>query len=262
MTASDGDLHYLTAAAARGLFLARELSPVELLEATIARIEDVDPVVNAAAHPLLRRGPAGRPDGRGALRRQARRPAPARRHPGRRQGRGRGGRAALHRRLARLQGHDRRRHGGQRAAHHRRRRHHPRALGDTRVLLRGDHRVAAMGRHPQPLEPGVQPRRLVGRLGRGARGRHGDPRDRLRHRRLDPHPVLVLRRRRLQAAVRQGAPDAALQPGPLLPRRPHGAHRRRLPPARERDGRAASRGHRLAASEAHDPGGRCPRSPA
>jgi Asp-tRNA(Asn)/Glu-tRNA(Gln) amidotransferase A subunit family amidase len=48
MTAGDGDLHYLTAAAARELFLARKLSPVELLEATIARVEDVDPVVNAA----------------------------------------------------------------------------------------------------------------------------------------------------------------------------------------------------------------------
>jgi aspartyl-tRNA(Asn)/glutamyl-tRNA(Gln) amidotransferase subunit A len=45
MTATD--LHYLTAAAAREGFLARELSPVELMEATIARIEDVDGDVNA-----------------------------------------------------------------------------------------------------------------------------------------------------------------------------------------------------------------------
>jgi aspartyl-tRNA(Asn)/glutamyl-tRNA(Gln) amidotransferase subunit A len=45
--AGEGDLHYLTAAAARELFAARKLSPVELMAATIARIEDVDPVVNA-----------------------------------------------------------------------------------------------------------------------------------------------------------------------------------------------------------------------
>ena len=187
------------------------------------------------AHPLLRPGPAGRPPGRGALRRPARWTAAARGHPGRRQGRSRGGRTALHRRLAGLQGHDRRGHRRQRAARDRRRRDHPRPLGHARVLLRGDHRVAAVGSHPQPLEPGLQPRRLVGRLGRGPGGRHGDPGDRLRHRWLDPHPGVVLRRRRLQAAVRQSAADAAVQPRPLLPRGPHGAQRRRLPPARERD---------------------------
>ena len=111
-------------------------------------------------------------------------------------------------------------HSGQRAAHHRRGRHHPRPLGDSRVLLRGDHRVAPVGDHPQPLEHGLQSRRLLGRLGRRPGGRHGEPRDRLRHRRLDPHPGLVLRRRRVQAALRARAPDAALQPRPLLPRGP------------------------------------------
>jgi aspartyl-tRNA(Asn)/glutamyl-tRNA(Gln) amidotransferase subunit A len=41
------DLHYLTATDALAAFKARTLSPVELMAATIARIEDVDPVVNA-----------------------------------------------------------------------------------------------------------------------------------------------------------------------------------------------------------------------
>ena len=41
------DLHYLTASEALALFRARELSPVELMQATIDRIEAVDGEVNA-----------------------------------------------------------------------------------------------------------------------------------------------------------------------------------------------------------------------
>ncbi len=41
------DLCYLPASEALALFRERELSPVELMEATIARVEAVDPVVNA-----------------------------------------------------------------------------------------------------------------------------------------------------------------------------------------------------------------------
>ena len=36
--------------------------------------------------------------------------------------------------------------------------------------MRGLHPLAAVGRDPQPVEPGVRRRRLVGRFGRGARG--------------------------------------------------------------------------------------------
>ena len=223
------DLHYLTAGEARRLFLMRELSPVELMAGDDRPYRGGRPGGQRRAHPLLRRRPAGSPAGRGALRRQARRTAPARGYPGRRQGRGRGGRPTLHRRLARLQGRDRRGHGRQRAAGDRRRRHHPRAHHDPRVLLRGDHRVATVGRDAQPLEPRLQPRRLVGRLGRRAGGRHGDPRHRLRHRRLDPYSGLVLRRGGLQAALRPRAAATALQPRPLLPRGAAGALGRRLP---------------------------------
>ena len=41
------DLHYLSATDALRLFRTKELSPVELMEAVIARAEQVEPVVNA-----------------------------------------------------------------------------------------------------------------------------------------------------------------------------------------------------------------------
>ena len=44
------DLHYLSATEALARFRARELSPVELLEAVIARAEEVEPTVNALCH--------------------------------------------------------------------------------------------------------------------------------------------------------------------------------------------------------------------
>ncbi|RGE18948.1 amidase [Leucobacter sp. wl10] len=44
------EICYLTATEARRLFAARELSPVELLEALISRSEETEPVVNALCH--------------------------------------------------------------------------------------------------------------------------------------------------------------------------------------------------------------------
>jgi amidase len=44
------DLHYLSATEAIAAFRARELSPVALLEAVIARAEEVEPTVNALCH--------------------------------------------------------------------------------------------------------------------------------------------------------------------------------------------------------------------
>jgi Asp-tRNA(Asn)/Glu-tRNA(Gln) amidotransferase A subunit family amidase len=45
-----GELHYLSAAEALARFRARELSPVELMQAVIARAEEVDGEVNALCH--------------------------------------------------------------------------------------------------------------------------------------------------------------------------------------------------------------------
>jgi amidase len=49
MTMSE-PLYYLSASEALGAFAARELSPVELLEAVITRAEAVEPTVNALCH--------------------------------------------------------------------------------------------------------------------------------------------------------------------------------------------------------------------
>ena len=64
----------------------------------------------------------------------------------------------------------------------------------------------SVGRHPQPVEPRLQSGRLVRRLRSRPRRRHGQPGHRVGHRRLDPHPRLVLRGRRVQAALRPRAP--------------------------------------------------------
>ena len=76
----------------------------------------------------------------------------------------------------------------------------------------------------------------------------GDAGHRLGHRRLDPDPVLVLRRDRVQAAVRPGAGGRDLQPRPLLPRGAAGADRGGLRAAGERHRRAAPQRRGLAAA--------------
>jgi Asp-tRNA(Asn)/Glu-tRNA(Gln) amidotransferase A subunit family amidase len=47
---TDTDLHYLSATEALARFRSRELSPVELMEAVIARAEQIEPDVNAFCH--------------------------------------------------------------------------------------------------------------------------------------------------------------------------------------------------------------------
>ena len=86
-------------------------------------------------------------------------------------------------------------------------------------------------------------RRLGGRAGRGARRRGA----RHRHRRLDPDPGRVLRRRRLQADLRARAARRLLAArAELRPRRPDGAHGRGL----RRDDAGARAGLRAAPSRA------------
>ena len=62
------DLHYLSATDALARFRARELSPVELLDAVIARAEEVEPVINALCHTFYE---AAREQAREAERRYA-----------------------------------------------------------------------------------------------------------------------------------------------------------------------------------------------
>ena len=64
----------------------------------------------------------------------------------------------------------------------------------TRPGVRGrrQHLQRGLRRHPQPVEPAHDLRRLLGRLGGGARDRHGLARQRLRPRRLAAHARLLL----------------------------------------------------------------------
>ena len=83
-------------------------------------------------------------------------------------------------------------------------------------------------RDPQPAEPGVRRRRLVGRFGRVPGRRQLDARQRLGHRRVDPDPGVVQRRGRLQAPLWAGAAWIRRSTSTVLPLRAAGAHRCRL----------------------------------
>ena len=106
-----------------------------------------------------------------------------------------------------------------------------------------------------PWNPTVAVGRLERRRRCVARERHVAARQRLRHRRVDPHPGVDQRGRRVQAAARPGSDRPAVQPRPLLPRRPARSHGRRLRPVRERGGRPSPSRCDVAAAEATDPGG-------
>ena len=73
-----------------------------------------------------------------------------------------------------------------------------------------------------PWDTAMSPGGSSGGSGAALAAGADDAGDRLRHRWLDPDPGLAVRRRRLQAAVRPGARDAAVQLGHLLRRRPMG----------------------------------------
>ena len=113
---------------------------------------------------------------------------------------------------------------------------HPARVGhpavDQHQALRAD---------AQPVGPGAHERRLVGRLGDGRRRGHGAHRPRQRRRRLDAHPRRLLRPGRAQA-----------------PARPHlaGARDGRELPGRRRRAHADGRRHRPRARPARRPGAR------
>ena len=125
------------------------------------------------------------------------------------------------------------------------------------------HRALGVRRHPQPVGPGPDPRRLRRWLGRRGGRLRGAARDRHRHRRLDPPARRRHRHGRREADVRRGValrPRRAGQlPRPGRPGDPHGArlgaaargHRRPRPdglhvhrPAAARPGRGRPAGRR------------------
>ncbi len=232
---------------------SRELSPVELMEAVLERADQIEPTVNAFAFRFDERARAQAAGGRGAVCRKRRGAAPAGRNPGGAEGRGGGrGRADDHG-LADAQGRGRRSHHRGGRADRGGGRHHPRPHQHARVLVCRVHALPAERHHPQPVEPRVRRRRVVGRLGRVARGGYIAAGQRLGHRRLDSHPGVVQRRGRLQAAVWPRARGAAVQPRSVLPLRPARADGGRHRALRKRAGRAAPVRHRLDCAQARDP---------
>ena len=95
---------------------------------------------------------------------------------------------------------------------------------DAGVLDRRDHPLRAVGRHTQSMEPRLQPRRFVGRLGCGIGCRTRPTGHRLRHRGLHPGSVGSVWRRRVPTPLRTGAVAAAAQSRHLLSGRADGPH--------------------------------------
>ncbi|CAA9544398.1 MAG: Aspartyl-tRNA(Asn) amidotransferase subunit A @ Glutamyl-tRNA(Gln) amidotransferase subunit A, partial [uncultured Thermoleophilia bacterium] len=118
----------------------------------------------------------------------------------------------------------------------------------ARVRVRRDVGEPVVRRGRQPPRPDAGGRRLVGRVGGGAPDGRLRPGARHRHGGLHPDPRLGLRRRRVQAGVRGGAPRRVLPARAVArPRRPDGPHRRGLRrglrhPRRPRAGRGSRRG--------------------
>ncbi len=168
---------------------------------TSTRIEKLDPDLNSVCYlDAAARARARRRHRRRGARRRRPRAAGGRAHrrEGARVGRGLAGDARVGR--ARRSGRGDRRQRG--VAPPRRRRGDHRPHDRVGARHRELHEHAAARRHPQPVEPRAHARRLVGRLGRRGRGGPVPGLHRRRRRRLDPHPVLVLRAVRHEGHVR------------------------------------------------------------
>ena len=99
---------------------------------------------------------------------------------------------------------------------------------DARVRLQGRDQLGADRHHAQPVGPDEDAGRLVGRHGGGGRRGARAARRRHRRRRLRAHPGRVLRQRRAQAELRAGAgvPAVAVRHR-VAPRTAHDERRRR-----------------------------------
>ncbi len=199
------DLCWLPATELAALIRRRKVSPVEVVNAVLARIDAAQPAPERLRDADGRSGAARRP-GRRAGARQAGRDAraAARRAvlgegPRDHQGRAHDVRhAALPRQRA-----DRGR--ADRGAHEGRRRHH--AGQDEHADLRLDrrHPQPPLRDHAQSLEPRSHAGRLQRRRLRGGRGRARPAARRHRRRRLDPDPRVLHGHLRLQGLVRPRA---------------------------------------------------------
>ena len=232
-----GDIHLLSLVELADAIAARALSAVEVMRATVARAERLQPELNCfislQADAALEERGGGR---RGA---RARRGAgAAARRPARPQGHVLPHGPRHHLRLAHPQG----LRGGPRQHRPRPsprgRRDLPRRAQHGGVRHRADRPQRALGRLPQPVEPGAHLRRLVERLRRRGRGPRGLRRPRLGYRRLGAPAVGLQRRGRAQAHQRAGQPPRAhaalAHAGHGGPPRPHRARRGQAHPYHRR----------------------------
>ena len=258
----DLDLAYLSATDALSMFRARTLSPVELLDALIDRIESVDVTINAVVD---RRYDEARVEAKASADRYAGggEPLPLDGLP-----------------VAAKEEHPMAGRSWRQGSHvladvvaevdHPIIERIPRAGGIVHIrtatpefCCAGFCHTTMWGITRNPWNPDWSRRRLVGRLGCCPGGRIRPTGHRFGHRRVDPHPVVAQRRGRLQATVRPSAGTAAVQPRPVLSRRPDGPLGRRPGVDRERRRRTALARHRIAAVPADDPCcGRVGRRPA
>jgi hypothetical protein len=201
-------------------YRARELSPVDVTTAHLARIERLDKTLNSYVTVTAEQATRRRARGRG--RHKLRHCGTARRDSHRVQGPLRDAGRPDHRRLGAPRRLDSRprcdlRDAALPGGHgHAGQAHHP------RVRLRHPVPRAPVPAGAQSVEPRSHPRRVVERLGRGAGCRPHRGRPRIGHRRIDPGPGGILRHRRAQADVWAREPGGSLDA--LLDARSHRAH--------------------------------------
>ena len=247
---TDLDLCYLPASEALRRFKAKKLSPVDLMKAVIARAEATKKKINCFTYTHFDEAMDLAKQGRSQIH-ENRRPhprarRPADRHQGRELHRGQADLAGL----AHHEGLCRQAYLADERADPEGGRHRPCQNRDARILLRRLHLVEALGRHPQSVESALYAGRLVGRHRGLACLRHLRDRHRLRYRRLDPHPGLDLRSRRLQAALWPQPGRSAVQSRFLLSYRAAGPQCRGCDHPAERHGGPEPARHRDPAPEA------------
>ena len=216
------DYAYKSAATLAALVRQREVSPVELVEAAIARIEARNPSLNALVHLGFEDARREAKEAEEAVMKGGDAAAAARRAGGD-QGpvRFQAGLAVDLRRRARAQEQHRPVLLPVCRAHREAAAPSSSARPIAPVMgLRGICRQSTLRRHRQSVRHDAQSRRLVGRQRRGGRRRHAADRRGHRRRRLDPHSGRVVRRLWLQGRLR---PRAGRHPAERLFRR-HALH--------------------------------------
>ncbi len=196
------ELHYLSATEAIAHFRARELSPVELLQAIIDRTQNFEPHINAFTEEMFDEALAGAREAESRYLGHGPEPRPLEGISGSCQGKTcHCGKVSDRRFAGGTRQHRPRERTGDRPTSGRRR-PDSRTHDDTGILRRGVHTLSFVGRDPQSLEPRLQPRRFIRRCGRRTRRRNYHSGNSIRYRRVDTRPGRLYRHRRPQGIVR------------------------------------------------------------